>query len=311
MGKNDTFNFIDGLFGGFAQGFQQARDRQSQKDLQERKFGLQEQQLGFNERQIALQEQAARTKAERAQRSLKLLEPFLQQFLGSGESSTQPSTTPDPVDTAQAATQAIQQPAPQPRQETFLPSEFPTTPEGVGTTSVRDRTVSDLVATEGELNKLLKQSTVKKPVESLTPEDLTQIQAAISEIEKNPTSLKQLKQARRLKELLQQRDQQTQEAENLPQVIERISQDLNIAPESRFGLGTLQFQKFPLRNSQVLDWRQYLHRTEFLSFHDSMRNFNVFEGFKDFQATLKYRGKMLDFHSTSQLFQIRSRRYCF
>lgn len=230
--RKSKLNFLDSLLGGLAQGFQfsqQFQDKQGQRDLQERKFGLQEQQLGFNERQLSLQEQAAEQARQNRQRTLEIIGPLLQGILpGTGQQPAQaPSPQqPAPAPIAQARTQAIQQPAP-----TFLPSQFPTTPGPTPAPSVQDRAVSDLVNTEQELESALRRLRIRERGDEAS--------AALDAIEQNPQSITQLKRARAAKELIATQKQQSLEAETLPQVINDITKDLNLAPESRFGLGAV------------------------------------------------------------------------
>lgn len=230
MAKKSKLNFLDSLLGGAARGFQfsqQLKDKQRSGELQERKFGIQEQQLGLNERQIAIQEQQAEATRQKNKRTLEFLTPLIQGIFPS--SGQQPAQAPvpqqqAPAPVAQARTQAIQQPAP-----AFLPGQFPTTPGSTPVPSVQDRVVSDLVKTESELEKALRRLNIKERGDEAS--------VALDTIEQNPQSITQLKRARTAKELIATQKQQSLEAETLPQVINDITKDLNLAPESRFGPG--------------------------------------------------------------------------
>ena len=234
-------NALNSLFQGIAQGLQLNQQIQGQKrarELQEKGFGLKERQFGLNERQIQIQEQQAEAARQNKERTLQFLGPLLQGIIpGLGQQPTQ----------APAAQQQapVPIPAPQPRAapsvpaQTFLPGEFPTTPKGPLAESVLDRSLRDVVSTETELDKVLKQLRAKKSAATFTKENFETVRKRLSEIEQNPKNVKQLKLARRAEELLQQLEQQKQESETLPQVIEQITRDLNITPESRFDPGAV------------------------------------------------------------------------
>ena len=261
MARRRTGNTINSLFRGIAQGLQlgqQIKGQRRKGKLEERGLGIREQQLSLNERQIAIQEAQADLDEKNRANTLKVLGPFLQSLIpGFGEQPSQapaapqqrqvPTPAPVPTPRPQVRPQVAPQPqvtrqptptraAPAPAQ-TFLPGEFPTTPTAPPAETVLDRAVSDLGRTEAELNTALRQFRIEKPIESFTDADFEVVRNAIENVEQNPKSITQLQNARGLRELIQQREQQQQEAGTLPQVIEGVTRDLNITSEARFGAG--------------------------------------------------------------------------